>query len=239
MVNQNELSEILSILDFFIINKIDIEQKIKDPKKFDEKRREDYRKRYMELLVKTKLAKSLETKNIDTFDLNKVKRFVKEELVRLNSVKKEETEKKEEQEVKQETKNNLTNFDFYNVLIPNDIKQSIREDMDDAVKCYNHSLYRASIILCARILEIALHRKYYEITKIDLLEKSPGIGLGNLIAKMSEKNISVPPGVSQQIHLINNVRINNVHVKQDIFKPTKEQTYAILLLTYDVLKRLF
>ncbi len=123
--------------------------------------------------------------------------------------------------------------------IPSDIRGDINADIDELDRCFNNGCYRSSIILCGRILEIALHRKYYELTKNDLLEKSPGVGIGNLIAKLKEKNINIDPGLTQQIHLINQVRIFSVHKKQEAFNPTKAQTQAIIIYTLDVLDRLF
>ena len=89
------------------------------------------------------------------------------------------------------------------------------------------------------MLEISLHRKYYEITKNDLLEKSPGIGLGKIIAKLKEKKVNIAPGLSQQIHLINQTRIFSVHKKSSTFTPNKDQTHAIILFTLDILEKLF
>ena len=93
--------------------------------------------------------------------------------------------------------------------------------------------------MCGRILETCLHRKYFDVTGFDVLEKSPGIGLGNLIAKMQEKEIKLAPGITQQIHLINNVRIHTVHKKKELFVPSKEQTNAIILFTIDSVNQLF
>ena len=89
------------------------------------------------------------------------------------------------------------------------------------------------------MLEIALHRKYYELTKNDLLEKSPGIGLGNIIAKLKEKNITLDPALTNQIHLINQIRIFSVRKKKEAFYPSKQQTQATILYTLDILEKLF
>src|SRR3989338_4875767 len=121
---------------------------------------------------------------------------------------------------------------------PLDIKSDIKADIDELNKCFSNSCYRSSIILCGRLLETALHRKYYELTKTDLLEKSPGIGLGNIISKLKENNIQLDPGLTNQIHLINQVRVFSVHKKKEAFYPTKEQAHAIILYTIDVLDRL-
>ena len=123
--------------------------------------------------------------------------------------------------------------------IPDAIASEIKADIQEVEACFNHELYRSAVILCGRILETALHRKYYESVGVDLLEKSPGIGLGKIIAKLSEKNISLDPGLTQQIHLINQVRIFTVHKKQKAFYPSRAQAHATILYTIDVLDKLF
>ncbi|MEM4336646.1 MAG: DUF4145 domain-containing protein [Candidatus Woesearchaeota archaeon] len=123
--------------------------------------------------------------------------------------------------------------------IPYEIKDEINADLRELEKCFENECFRSSIILCGRILETALHRKYYEITGKDILETSPGIGLGNLVAKLKELHFEFDPGISEQIHLINQVRIYSVHKKQNPFYPSKEQAQAIVLYTIDVIKKLF
>jgi len=123
--------------------------------------------------------------------------------------------------------------------IPADLKEDMVADLDELKRCYEAKCYRSCIILCGRVIEVALHRKYFDVTGNDLLEKSPGIGLGNIIAKLSEKEIPLDPGLTQQIHLINNVRISSVHKKKEVFRPTKAQTNAIILFTLDTLDKLF
>ncbi len=120
-----------------------------------------------------------------------------------------------------------------------DIKDETQADLQELSKCYNSGCYRSAVIICGRILETALHRKYYEITGNDALEKSPGIGLGNLIAKLIEKNVKFDPGLTQQIHLINQVRISSVHKKQEPFYPTQMQAHAIILYTLDSVRKMF
>ena len=71
------------------------------------------------------------------------------------------------------------------------------------------------------------------------MEKSPGIGLGNIIAKVKENNIQLDPALTNQIHLINQVRVFSVKKKKEAFYPTKDQSHAIILYTIDVLERLF
>jgi hypothetical protein len=123
--------------------------------------------------------------------------------------------------------------------VPKEIKSEIQANFDKLLVCFDNSCYRSSLILCGKILEIALHRKYFEATEKDLLEKSPDIGLGNLIAKMREANIEFDPGLPQQIHLINQLRVFSVHKKSQVFSPSKEQAKATILYTLDTVRRLF
>ena len=99
--------------------------------------------------------------------------------------------------------------------------------------------YRSVAILCGRILEVCLHRKYFDATGFDILEKNPGIGLGSLVGKLNDKNVKFDPGIKEQIHLINQVRIFSVHKKKEPFYPTKEQAQAMILYLMDVLRKLY
>ena len=56
--------------------------------------------------------------------------------------------------------------------VPSDIRDDIVLDLEELERCYEHRLYRSSVILCGRVLETALHRKYYEATGRDILEKN-------------------------------------------------------------------
>ena len=123
--------------------------------------------------------------------------------------------------------------------LPADIKDEAEADIKEMRRCYAAGCYRSAVVLCGRLIETALHRKYYDATGNDILEKSPGIGLGNLIAKLNEKGIELEPGVAQQVHLINQVRIFSVHKKQRAFYPSKAQANAIILFTLDTLEKLF
>lgn len=123
--------------------------------------------------------------------------------------------------------------------LPADIRDEIAADIQEIEKCISANCYRSAVILCGRIMETALHRKYFDATGNDLLEKAPGIGLGSLIAKLNDKGVRLDPGLPNQIHLINQVRIFSVHKKQHPFKPSKSQTEAIVLYTIDILEKLF
>ncbi len=123
--------------------------------------------------------------------------------------------------------------------LPATIKEEVQADLKEAEKCLKTECYRSSIILCGRAMETALHRKYYEATGNDLLEKAPGTGLGTLIAKLAEKGVKLEPGLTNQIHLINNTRIFSVHTKKEQFIPSKKQAEAIYLYTLDALDKMF
>tara|TARA_Y100000310_G_C20647890_1_gene797678 strand:+ start:1278 stop:1955 length:678 start_codon:yes stop_codon:yes gene_type:complete len=119
------------------------------------------------------------------------------------------------------------------------VHPDISADLDELKKCYDAGCYRSCVVLCGRVLEVALHKKYYDVTGRDVLEKSPGIGLGKLVAKMCEKEIELDPGLTQQIHLINQVRVFSVHKKSRVFNPSKSQAHAMVLYTVDILEKLF
>ena len=123
--------------------------------------------------------------------------------------------------------------------VPSDIYPEVEADVNEMQRCFNNGCYRSVVILCGRVLEVILHKKHYEVTENDLLEKSPGIGLGNLIAKMKEKGIELDPGLTQQIHLINQVRVFSVHKKQQPFYPTRNQAQAMMLYTQDSIEKVF
>ncbi len=123
--------------------------------------------------------------------------------------------------------------------LPTDIRDDMSADIVEMQKCFNAGCYRSTTILCGRILETALHRKYFDVTGKDILETNPGIGLGTLIAKLNDKKVEFDPGLTQQIHLINQVRIFSVHKKQNTFTPSAAQANAMVLYTMDVLDKMF
>ncbi|MBD3319002.1 DUF4145 domain-containing protein [Candidatus Woesearchaeota archaeon] len=123
--------------------------------------------------------------------------------------------------------------------LPYEIRDEVHADFAELNRCLDASCFRSAIILCARILETALHRKYFETTGKDLLEKAPGIGLGNVIAKLVAEGVELDPALTNQIHLINQVRIHAVHKKKAVFQPSEQQARAIVMYTTDVLRQLF
>lgn len=129
--------------------------------------------------------------------------------------------------------------DKLSLNLPNEIKDEIMTDYKELQECHKHGLNRSAVILCGRILETSLYRKYYDITNNDLLVTAPGMSIGKLIAKLVEKNVKFDPGIDNQLHLINQIRVSSVHTKKQIFQPSNEQTQAIILFTIDILKKLF
>lgn len=123
--------------------------------------------------------------------------------------------------------------------LPEEIRDEIHADITELGRCFDAACYRSAIVLCGRILETALHRKYFEVIGKDILETQPGIGLGTLVAKLKEKNVNFDPAITQQIHLINNIRISSVHKKNEPFIPTKAQAHATILYTMDIVERMF
>jgi len=122
--------------------------------------------------------------------------------------------------------------------LPGEIKSELIADIQEIHTCFDSGAYRAVVILCGRLLETSLHWKYYNETGTDLLETSPGIGLGSIIAKLRDRKIEFDPGVTQQIHLINQVRVFSVHTKKQLFLPSEKQAKAIMLFTIDILEKL-
>jgi len=131
------------------------------------------------------------------------------------------------------------NKEFSLAKLPKDIQEDVQTNFDELLVCFENNCFRSSLMLCGKILEIALHRKYFEVTGKDLLEKSPDIGLGNLLARMKEYGINLDPGLPQQIHLINQLRVFSVHKKERVFQHSKDQAKATILYTLDVLNKLF
>ncbi len=123
--------------------------------------------------------------------------------------------------------------------LPDTIHTEIIVDLEESKKCFEAGCYRSATIMCGRVLETCLYRKYFELTQKDILETCPEMGLGKLIAKLSELSVKFDPGLTEQIHLINKARISSVHKKQQTFMPTKSQAQAIMLFTVDIINKLF
>ncbi len=215
--------ELMSAVKAVLSSKLDISKKEYDISNYKEKRAEYYKN-----IIESRIKK---IKEIDEDYYEILWRLYRndrlEEMIStLEDVRRIEPEQK-------------TKKRFIIPGLPAEIREEVNADLKEMERCLENNLLRSAIILCGRILETALHRKYYEHSGRDLLETSPGIGLGNLIAKLKELNYSFDPGLSEQVHLINQVRIYSVHKKQDAFSPTREQAEAIVLYTLDIVRKMF
>jgi hypothetical protein len=245
---KKNLISLKNAIDNTISKDIDLSKEIEKDKMlydFKEKQKEYYIKA-VENALKFVKQNSLELNQLIKFD-NKNTQGVNE-LLELMA----ELESKDINELKKVVTKMITIADQMNFpktdlekrfpvpdFIPLDIKEDITADINELNKCFNTGCFRSVVILCGRLLETALHRKYFETTGKDILEKNPGIGLGNLIGKLAEKNVKFDPGLTQQIHLINQVRVFSVHKKQEAFYPSKDQANAMVLYTLDVLGKMF
>lgn len=128
---------------------------------------------------------------------------------------------------------------FFLPHVPREVYFEVKSNFDEATICFDNRCYRAATILCGKILEVALHRKYFEVTGKDMLEKAPSIGLGNMLVRLKEANVEIEPGLSNQIHIINQMRVATVHKKAGHFIPSRAQCQATILYTLDALKKLF
>ena len=241
------LLELKDLVNTVLLRKIDFESKIiNDGYSFKQKEREYYG-REIEKLIKKNEAILSESFIIAPND----KRALMEVSVMMKDLKKMINEHRFLEATVEIEKINgispsvdideaeLPKSEFQLPYVPKVIFSETKASFDELIKCYEHSCYRSSLILCGRILEIAMHAKYFEATGYDLLEKSPDIGLGNLVMRFNEKEIPLDPGLSNQIHLINQLRIASVHKKKQVFNPTKNQTQATILYTLDTVKKLF
>lgn len=245
------LAELRDVVSTAISKKIDFSNTFSGTYDFKKKERDYYVKEISRLLKKTKNAfpdnvaitnkeeknkfnslnsgiKELE-KNIDLKKFPDVLNIILDIEQNLSELNIETVSKDNKKETEK----------FYLPFVPKDIFLEVKANFEELQVCFEQKCYRSCIILCGKILEVALHYKYYQITKMDLLEKSPDIGLGNLVAKLMEKGYDPDPGLMQQIHLINQLRIFSVHKKKQIFSPSTAQCQATILYTLDSLKKLF
>jgi hypothetical protein len=237
-----EIQELISKIDVSIKKELFDSKKEQIKKVFDYKTKEkEYYSKEIDYLFK-KIKKNFSDLNMKEKDILEVQRILAEVEKNLNpknstSLKKVQTLLSNLLEFILESIKIKSNFSLPN--LPKEIESEIKSNFYELDVCFNSGCYRSVLILCGKILEIALHRKHFEVTGQDLLEKSPDLGLGNLVKKMNEKGIDIDPGLSNQIHLINQLRIYSVHKKSQSFNPSKDQAQATILYTLDSLKKLF
>ncbi|MEM4703409.1 MAG: hypothetical protein QXP53_02935 [Candidatus Pacearchaeota archaeon] len=225
----NEIHELISKIDIALKKELFLEKpELRKPLSYRQKEREYYTQEINSLLLKIK-------NNFSYPEIKEVSRILEkkdhESLIRAKQILSAIKEKPLTEKV-------ITRK-FVLPHLPKEIEREIKMNFSEAEICLNNGCYRSTIMLCAKILEIAFHRKYYELTAKDLLEKAPDIGLGNLVKKIKEKGIKFEPGLNNQISLINQLRIYSVHKRQEVFEPSENQALATILYTIDTLKKLF
>lgn len=176
--------EAYSAIKAVISSKIDITRDRFDIENYKEKKAEYYKRLIENCLnrIRTNVGEDSYLKLWKLYKENKLS----EMLPVLDEIKGREKEEKKDK----------LKAGFSIPRVPFEIKEEVNADLAELHKCFENGCYRSTIILCGRILETALHRKYYEITGRDILETSPGIGLGNLVAKMKELQFNFDPGIS-------------------------------------------
>jgi hypothetical protein len=121
--------------------------------------------------------------------------------------------------------------------VPLAIRNELRQDFAELKSCFLAEAYRGVMMFCGRILETALGRKYFEKTGKDPAEE--GWTLGKLIMECKKENIYLQPEISKIAALVNDMRVQSVHRKVELFLPTYDETKGIILLTRSAILRLF
>ncbi|MBU0614965.1 MAG: DUF4145 domain-containing protein [Nanoarchaeota archaeon] len=245
---QKNLINLSNALDTAVKNNVDLTTKIDSAKAiYDFKvKKQLYHVQAVQTALKLVKSASIELPQLNKYDSRNSER-VSEILVMMPELESNDVSKLKSVVQKIKFLSDQINYpkdDIENIFpipsyIPEDVKSEVKADISELNKCFNAGCLRSAIILCGRLLETALHRKYFETTGNDLLEKSPGIGLGNIIAKLKDQGVLIDPALTNQVHLINQIRIFSVHKKKEAFYPSKDQTHAIVLYSLDAMEKLF
>lgn len=122
--------------------------------------------------------------------------------------------------------------------VPIEIRTEIATDIDEIKKCYSSGAYRAAIVFCGRMLEIALARKYFEKFHVDLIEKK--LTLGQLIIECKKKIGIFTPGLDSLCDTINKIRKPSIHKSSEgIYLPGPQDTIGVFNLVQGVLQKLW
>ncbi len=243
---KKSISELKSILGEIQRRKIDLSERFNNP--FDFKKREQtYYQRLLESQmrkVKASLAEGmLYGKNEHRDQLEELKKSMEmiEQKIKLNDLLEATsllTNISEIPNVKIE-KPLFETKSFFLPHVPREVYYEIKSNFDEAVMCFENRCYRAATILCGKILEVALHRKYFEVSGEDLLEKVPTIGLGKIVTRLKQRDVQIDSALTNQINIINELRSSSVHKKINHFVPSRAQCQASILYTLDTLKKMF
>jgi len=126
---------------------------------------------------------------------------------------------------------------FKEIVYPDPIKETATRIHSEAIASHLAGATSASIGMCGKLLEICL-RYYYESRTDETLDEN--IGLGNLIKKVVERfSVQLDEGLKVLVNFINMYRIAGVHHKKGFEVPTQEQSSAVLMMTYDTIRKLF
>jgi hypothetical protein len=120
--------------------------------------------------------------------------------------------------------------------IPSEIRAEIAEDVGEVVKCYSVGAYRAAIVFCGRIIEVALARKYYESTGIDPIEKK--WTLGQLLNECRKK-LELPPALDDACKMVNKVRVYSVHKKKGVYLMGPHDVLAAFYFVQSIVEKLW
>lgn len=120
---------------------------------------------------------------------------------------------------------------------PQEILEELKLDFQEIRNCYYNDAFRSAIIMCGRILELLLSRKYFEVMKIDPLEQN--LFIGTLIRKCFEDNVINEPSLGHMSNLINSSRIDSVHNTRRVYVPSREETKTVIEFTIGLLGRLY
>lgn len=125
--------------------------------------------------------------------------------------------------------------DFSN--IPQEIREETKLDFEEMRICYNSGAFRSAIIMCGRVLELQLAKKYFDSTGVDPIEQKWQLGF--LIGKCSERNVITDSAVGDICNFINHSRIGSVHASHAIHRPIQEETKSVIEFTISLLRRLY
>lgn len=121
--------------------------------------------------------------------------------------------------------------------IPEEIRDEVIRDVEEARKCFTSGAYRGTLTFCGRVLETVLSKKYFDKTGVDPMEQE--WKLGQIIGKCAAAGIlSGDPSIGHFSNLINDTRIKSVHKTQSIFEPGRDETLSLVGLANSLVQKL-
>jgi hypothetical protein len=120
---------------------------------------------------------------------------------------------------------------------PQEIREETKLDFEEMKICYNEGAFRSAIMMCGRVMELLLAKRYFDSTTVDPIEQKWPLGV--LIKKCYEHNVITEPAVGDMCNFINHFRIGSVHSLHTIQRPIQEETKSVIEFTIGLLKRLY